>query len=286
MHTLSNFSRIAEREYALSAGQINLLYYDLPKDFHDEYRSYEAPRLCTILEGAKSVKVNQSEAFKYQSDEFVLLPPNSNIHMKMPEYTKALVYEFTEPLIENVAQRVSDYLEFDTSQSFDLQGFIVNPIEKRVNALHGRMQEILREQETGMDFLIDLTGQELVFELLRNNACHSIINGNQSHPIKRAIRLMNSQEGMQLSLSQVAEEVGLSLSSFSQKFKLMTEQNPKQYLTQLRLKAAKRHLTSMSVTDAAYETGYDNISHFIRLFKNEFGQTPKQFQRSMMIRPN
>ncbi len=169
----------------------------------------------------------------------------------MPEYTKALVYEFTEPLIEKVAQRVSDYLEFDTSQSFDSQGFVVNPIEKRVDALHGRMQDILREQETGMDFLIDLTGQELVFELLRNNACHSIINGNQSHPIKRAIRLMNSQEGMQLSLSQVAEEVGLSLSSFSQKFKLMTEQNPKQYLTQLRLKAAKRHLTSMSVTDAA-----------------------------------
>ncbi|WP_428772429.1 helix-turn-helix domain-containing protein [Vibrio sp.] len=282
MHALRNFGRIAEREYALNAGQIKLLYYTLPKDFHDEYHSYEAPRLCTIIQGKKSVRVNQSEAFDYQSDEFVLLSPNSNIHMKMPEYTKALVYEFNQLLIEKVAQRVSDYLEVDSSLSaLDSKSFVVNPIEKRVEALHKRMLDILHEQEAGMEFLIELTGQELVFELLRSNTCQSIITVSQTHPINRAIRLMSSTEGMQLSLSQVAEEVGMSLSSFSQRFKMMTEQTPKQYLTQARLKAAQRHLSYMSVTDAAYETGYNNISHFIRLFKGEFGQTPKQYQHSI-----
>ncbi|MCY9872680.1 helix-turn-helix transcriptional regulator [Vibrio barjaei] len=282
MHKLNSFSRVAEREYALSTGSLNLLYYDLPKDFHDEYRSYDAPRLCTILKGTKSVSVNQSQSFQYNRDQFVLLPPNSNIYMKMPEYTKALVYEFDEQMIEGVSQRVADTLEVDSPTALESQSFAVNSIDKRIEKLHTRMQEILREQEACMDFLIDLTGQELVFELLRNNTCQSIISNHRSHPISKAIRIMNSPMGLKMTLAQVAEEVGLSQSSFSQKFKAATQLSPKQYLTQVRLQSSKRSLNKLSVTDAAYEAGYDNISHYIRLFKNAYGLTPKQYQRSLI----
>ncbi|MCG9656740.1 helix-turn-helix transcriptional regulator [Vibrio mediterranei] len=282
MHKLNSFSRVAEREYALSTGSLNLLYYDLPKDFHDEYRSYDAPRLCTILKGTKSVRVNQSQSFQYNRDQFVLLPPNSNIYMKMPEYTKALVYEFDEQMIEGVSQRVADTLEVDSPTALESQSFAVNSIDKRIDKLHTRMQEILREQEACMDFLIDLTGQELVFELLRNNTCQSIISNHRSHPISKAIRIMHSPMGLKMTLAQVAEEVGLSQSSFSQKFKAATQLSPKQYLTQLRLQSSKQCLNKLSVTDAAYEAGYDNISHYIRLFKKAYGLTPKQYQRSLI----
>ncbi|MGR5304826.1 helix-turn-helix transcriptional regulator [Vibrio mediterranei] len=282
MHKLNSFSRVAEREYALSTGSLNLLYYDLPKDFHDEYRSYDAPRLCTILKGTKSVRVNQSQSFQYNRDQLVLLPPNSNIYMKMPEYTKALVYEFDEQMIEGVSQRVADTLEVDSPTALESQSFAVNSIDKRIDKLHTRMQEILREQEACMDFLIDLTGQELVFELLRNNTCQSIISNHRSHPISKAIRIMHSPMGLKMTLAQVAEEVGLSQSSFSQKFKAATQLSPKQYLTQLRLQSSKQCLNKLSVTDAAYEAGYDNISHYIRLFKKAYGLTPKQYQRSLI----
>ncbi|MGF1748566.1 helix-turn-helix domain-containing protein [Vibrio cionasavignyae] len=279
MHKISNFCRIDEREYALSTGNMNVLYYDLPKHFHDEYRSYDAPRLCTILKGSKSVVVNQSGNFQYQSDQSILLPPNSTIYMTMPEETKALVYEFNEPIIEQVRQRVSDTLELNAPSSLNSQQFAVNPVDHRIETLHTRMQEILRSQDTSMEFLIDLTGQEMVFELMRKTNCQNIMTCHGNHPISKAIRIMRSSAGLQMSLSQIAEEVGMSLSSFSQKFKAVTQVSPKQYLTQLRLQAAYRNLALMSVTDAALESGYHNISHFIRLFKGEYGLTPKQFQQ-------
>ncbi|MCW8348888.1 AraC family transcriptional regulator [Vibrio sp. ZSDZ65] len=283
MHKISNFCRIDEREYALSTGNMNVLYYDLPKHFHDEYRSYDAPRLCTILKGSKSVVVNQSGNFQYQSDQSILLPPNSTIYMTMPEETKALVYEFHEPIIEQVRQRVSDTLELNAPTSINSHQFAINPVDQRIEVLHSRMQEIIRSQDTSIDFLIDLTGQEMVFELMRKTSCQSIITNHNKHPISKAIRIMRSSSGLQMSLSHIAEEVGMSLSSFSQKFKAVTQVSPNQYLTQLRLQAAYRNLASMSVTDAAFESGYNNISHFIRLFKNEYGMTPKQFQQIRVV---
>ncbi|MFC5080729.1 helix-turn-helix domain-containing protein [Vibrio thalassae] len=63
--------------------------------------------------------------------------------------------------------------------------------------------------------------------------------------------------------------------------KAATKLSPKQYITQIRLESSKRNLSKLSVTDAAYEAGYDNISHYIRLFKNTYGLTPKQYQRSL-----
>ena len=283
MHKISNFCRIDEREYALSTGNMNVLYYDLPKHFHDEYRSYDAPRLCTILKGSKSVVVNQSGNFQYQSDQSILLPPNSTIYMTMPEETKALVYEFHEPIIEQVRQRVSDTLELNAPTSINSHQFAISPVDQRIEVLHSRMQEIIRSQDTSIDFLIDLTGQEMVFELMRKTSCQSIITNHNKHPISKAIRIMRSSSGLQMSLSHIAEEVGMSLSSFSQKFKAVTQVSPNQYLTQLRLQAAYRNLASMSVTDAAFESGYNNISHFIRLFKNEYGMTPKQFQQIRVV---
>lgn len=52
---------------------------------------------------------------------------------------------------------------------------------------------------------------------------------------------------------------------------------PTDYLTNLKLNEATRLLKSNSVTEVAYDLGYENISHFINLFRKKFGLTPKQY---------
>ena len=49
---------------------------------------------------------------------------------------------------------------------------------------------------------------------------------------------------------------------------------PNDYLTSLKLNEAARLLKFSSVTEVAYDLGYENISHFIKLFKKKFGLTP------------
>ncbi|MDW6005264.1 helix-turn-helix domain-containing protein [Vibrio mangrovi] len=277
MKRLNCFSRIAETEFGLATNHVNILYYDLPRHFHDEYRSYESPRLCTILSGTKQVSINQSEQFSYQKDQCVLLPPHSNVYMSMSESTQALVYEFSDELIEEVRAKVSEQLLIEDTPGFDTHAFHLESVQQRLSVLHHRVQDVLLNEKESIGFLLDLTCQELVYELLKRQGCQKILLDNASHPVTKAIRLMKSNQGP-LSISQLAEEVNMSLPNFSQKFKLVTSHTPKEYATKIRLHQARHFLKQLSVTDTAYELGYENISHFIRLFKKEFGLTPKQFK--------
>ncbi|WP_295893718.1 AraC family transcriptional regulator [uncultured Vibrio sp.] len=279
MKTIKNFSRVAEREYAITTSDINLLYYELPQFFQDEYHTYNQPRLCTILNGTKEVSVNQSQSFQYQKNEFVLLPPDSCVHMSMPKSTQALVYEFSDRIIDSVLQQVSDHLELNTLNALNYPQFQHNKIPDRMGALHQRTLDILLDNNENIPFLLNLNSQEMVYELVKKQGCFDIIRNHGQHPINRAVRLMHSDLGRVMSISDVAEEVGMSLSNFSQRFKSITDKTPKAYLKDLKLDQAKQLLNSSSVTDTAMEVGYDNISHFIRLFKSEFGLTPKQYQR-------
>ncbi|WP_196368195.1 AraC family transcriptional regulator N-terminal domain-containing protein, partial [Vibrio fluvialis] len=163
MKTLNSFRRIDETEYALSTDKVNMLYYHLPKHFQGEYRSYETPRLCTILQGSKDVRINQSQQFTYRKEQCVLLPPHANVHMSMSEFTKALVYEFSEDVLQDVSARVGDQLEVKASLDHDYSHFQMDYLQDRIYTLHGRAQEILRSNDSNIPFLLDLVTQEMVY---------------------------------------------------------------------------------------------------------------------------
>lgn len=278
MHHIRDFSRFAESESALCTEHVKLLCYELPQNFRDNYHSYESPRLCTILKGAKEVKINNSEAFTYQSDGFILLPPHSNVHMFMPEHTEALVYEFDSGLIEQVGQKVGEHLQFPVDQAFHYKSFSHHQQTERTRILTQRIQDIFIENDRNKGFLVDLVCQELVYELLKINGSHDIIHTPNNHPIHTALKLINAHPEAITSLQEIAREVNMSPSNFSLQFKTITNLTPSEYLTQIKLKKAKQCLHTLSVTETAYELGYQNISHFIKLFKAQHGMTPKQFQ--------
>lgn len=283
MRELKDFDRIAESQSALCTDYIKLLYYDLPKNYKSEYHSYDAPRLCTILDGVKEVKINDTEAFEYSSDGFILLPPNANVQMYMPKHTRAIVYEFDENLIEFVSQKVSDQLQLSMDRTARYERFTFHQQNQRIRSLTDRIQDIFIENDKNKGFLVDLACQELVYELLKMDGCQDIMTTQKNHPIHKAIRLMNECPEEIESLQMIAYEINMSPSNFTQQFRTITGMKPSDYLTEIKLKKSVQMLQNMGVTEVAFELGYQNISHFIKLFKAEFGMTPKQYQMKQSI---
>lgn len=284
MRELRDFDRLAESQSALCTDYIKLLYYDLPQYYKSEYHSYEAPRLCTILDGVKEVKINDHEAFAYSEDGFILLPPHSEVHMYMPKHTKAIVYEFDENLIEFVSQKVGDQLDLTMNKSELYASFSLHQQNTRIRTLTNRIQDIFIENDRNMGFLVDLACQELVYELLKMEGCQTIIQSQKNHPIHKAIKLISTHPEKIHSLQEVAFEINMSPSNFTQQFKTVTGLNPSDYLTQMKLKKALQMLNHLAVTEVAYELGYQNISYFIKLFKQQNGLTPKQYQLKQGIK--
>jgi AraC family transcriptional regulator len=85
-----------------------------------------------------------------------------------------------------------------------------------------------------------------------------------------------------ISLTDLAELVGLSRSQFGRAFKTSTGMSPHRYHLEQRLKLAKRLLTTsrQSLVEIALETGFSEQSHFNRVFRSLTGATPALWRRS------
>lgn len=86
----------------------------------------------------------------------------------------------------------------------------------------------------------------------------------------------------QLTIAQLAELSGRSLASFKRDFKAIFNMPPAQWLQQRRLTAAHQLLasSSMSMADVAWECGFEDQSHFSRVFKQRYGYPPSAFRNT------
>lgn len=74
----------------------------------------------------------------------------------------------------------------------------------------------------------------------------------------------------------------VSHTAFISEFKRITGKPLSEYLTEQKLHFAKKLLstTSLSVLDVAGELGFDSVSHFIKIFKGQFGITPLRYRKN------
>lgn len=84
-----------------------------------------------------------------------------------------------------------------------------------------------------------------------------------------------------LSLEKLIAELGISRTKINEILKKEFEFTFTAYLNKLRLTEAARLLSekgSAGVGEIAYSVGYNNVSYFNKLFKNEYGCSPKKFK--------
>jgi len=81
------------------------------------------------------------------------------------------------------------------------------------------------------------------------------------------------------STEDFAREVGMSRSNLHRKLQALTNQPTHEFLRTLRLKRAA-HLLQKSagtVAEVAYAVGFNNLSHFTKIFREQFGKPPSQY---------
>ncbi|WP_430884246.1 helix-turn-helix transcriptional regulator [Fusibacter sp. JL216-2] len=274
---MQNFSRQLEKLDRFETEHLRLLYYDLPSQFTDTYKSYEYVRLCTVIEGEKQVKINDGREFVYGKDQFVLLPAHSHVDMHMKTSTKALVLEMSGALIDKVGDKVQ--MDIDTNlTNFKLCNKTF--LGENKSALKFDIDKIVRtyfSREINKSFLIDLYAQEMVYELLKMKGAYHILHSDKNHPIAIAIAYIQENINNPITVKELSWVVNMSESNFSRQFKNVTGSSPTEYIRNFKLARARDMLKSKNVTEVCYELGYENVSYFIRLFKNKYGWTPKQY---------
>lgn len=98
--------------------------------------------------------------------------------------------------------------------------------------------------------------------------------------VDKAKRYIDEHYTRDLNREEVAASVFLTPDYLAKMFKQATGLTMKEYLNEVRIKAAKRMLieSQLSVGQIAMETGYDTISYFSTVFKKLAGETPNAFR--------
>ncbi len=103
----------------------------------------------------------------------------------------------------------------------------------------------------------------------------------QEERARSAASCIESRAGEQLSIDDVAQSVGVGSFHLMRSFKRSIGVTPHQYLMRVRLLRAIDLLrdTSLPITDVAYESGWADLSNFLRTFRRDVGCTPGDFRR-------
>lgn len=95
-----------------------------------------------------------------------------------------------------------------------------------------------------------------------------------------AFDYIQSNYTKRMTITDVANYIGISRSYLYRLFKRKYEMSPQEFLQDKRLKTAKKLLlhTKKTINEVAYEIGYDNQLLFSKNFKKEFGMSPSKYR--------
>ncbi len=100
--------------------------------------------------------------------------------------------------------------------------------------------------------------------------------------LRPAIEFMEGNFDRPISLADIAHGAHLSISRLAHLFREQMGITLIDYLTNVRINAAKRLLlkSDMNCTQICFQVGYNNQSYFTRTFKQITGMTPRQFKQA------
>ncbi|GAB6094543.1 hypothetical protein JCM14469_07950 [Desulfatiferula olefinivorans] len=120
-----------------------------------------------------------------------------------------------------------------------------------------------------------------LFSTAHESAVEKPLPDDIRRPLVKARLLLEQHMSEPPSLEDLAGQVGMSLTRFKEMFPRMFGMTPYAYLRILRMERA-RHLLgqgTMTVTEAAFDVGYSNLSHFSKTFTEHFGVQPSRMAR-------
>ena len=122
---------------------------------------------------------------------------------------------------------------------------------------------------------------ELISQIIKNRETTNPV-------VQKAIMFIKQNYNSDISLNDIAREVGVSGGYLSKLFHEQTGMTFVSYLKQIRLEKAKQLLRrpSAKISDIAVSVGYADEKYFCRTFRNTTGKTPTQYRKNFLKKEN
>ena len=132
--------------------------------------------------------------------------------------------------------------------------------------LNAKNSSMIRAMEVGLPVYVEN-------QLLQTKGQEGIHISSLSIPIKSGRAVVGA---IDLSMEEIASYTGRSLATFKRDFAKVSDLTPQKWLIKRRLEAAHELIKSgkKKVTEACFDVGFKNLSHFSKVYKETYGYAP------------
>ena len=241
------------------------------------------PTVVAIVSGTKEAVLNGAH-YVYGSDKYLLCPMTLPVEAGTSRASKA------DPLLGAVItldprmmRELTMQIETAAGGSRQSRGSAPSALELAAwdagftQALH-RLLELL-DHPVDLEVLGPGRLRELCFAVLIGEAGAAARRAfGVGNEVARTIDYLSNHLNEQVTIDEMAAYVGMSRAVFHRRFKEATTMSPIQFVKSMRLnKAAMKIAEGKSVSEAAWDVGYQSSSQFSREFKRLYGQSPRQW---------
>ncbi|MBO9203407.1 MULTISPECIES: helix-turn-helix transcriptional regulator [Niastella] len=188
---------------------------------------------------------------------------------------EALLLFFTDDFVKKFMHTH----QLTTTQSPVTGAHLVVPTNELLNGFKTQFMGYFGKNLPGLESILQLKLQELMLLLLAGPQGQQVKTFFQSIAFGQPLEIdfiVRKHLFQPLSLDELAKLSGRSLASFKRDFQHQYNSAPKKWINEQRLDHARMLLlhSNKNVTEVAMECGFENIPHFIKIFKQKFGVTP------------
>lgn len=256
-------------------------------------------RIYYIDEGEGFISGKQ-EKIKLEKGYLYIIPSFTLCHLRCNDYLSQYFLHFFEESAEGISlfeynrkvikvpARDTDIVNFKRLLEINPGRGINrsdNPTVYEKNAYYKSYQELNKTVSDSVYFETQGIMLQLISRFLNSNR----FKNNNPDPIPSkildAIRYIQLNLNENLTVAYLASRANLNEDYFSRLFFRYTGQRPSTYLHEKRIERAQYLIatTNLSYTEIAGRIGFENISHFSKIFKKVTSLTPGQYRQQNLL---
>ena len=257
--------------------------FQIPVHWHDEFE------IIYVKSGLLTVSISGESYIGKAGDAFVVSP--GNLHLMGSQTGTVDYFTFLFPL-KYISFRTDDMLDDKLLEPLNSGHLMINPrVKDSAKELCEQLIDIYMAEndETESKITAQIKTKIILLQFIlemwkKGFVIENDTSGRNIVEKERGSYIQQNFTG-KISLKEFGEQFHLSEKYISRYFKEHFHITLSQYITYLRLENAKQLLqdTDLSVTETAMQSGYQNVSYFIRSFKKTYGISPLKYRNSGIL---
>ena len=260
--------------------------YDCPQTSDKEKFYVECSYIAYVISGRRIFHKN-SKSWELKEGACVFVKKGAHISEKRPqEGWCVMVFFIPDNFLKQLVNEYRNSLSLINLAAQDEDMVFLLDVNELGRAFFFSMLPYFTQIPPPPENLLELKFKELILSLLSNKKNKHFLSYlsdlyNNTNP--SLAEVMQNNFAFNLTLEEYAKLACKSVPTFKREFKKTFNDTPAKWVLRKKLTLATELLenTSLTVGEICYECGFENQTHFSRVFKEKMGVPPLQFRTNL-----